>query len=305
MVDSVTLRVAEREDAAALLGVIREAFGARPPVDPPAEALSDDVASIEKALTDGVGVVAESDGRVVAGLLVAFSGGVATLRRVSVSPGHTQRGLARDVVAAAAMIAARRGAGRLELFAREEFPQLIQWWCDNGFEVLAAEPHGVRMGRDLPVAVEAVTAGDMRCLGRRIAALLRAGDVIVASGGLGAGKTTLAQGIGAGLEVEGPIISPTFVLSRVHPNPSGGPGLVHVDAYRLGDSAELADIDLDASLAGNVTLIEWGAGLAEWLSENRLEIEIVRELDDDIRTVYLTGVGPRWAGALDALRRPL
>lgn len=80
---------------------------------------------------------------------------------------------------------------------------------------------------------------------------------------------------------------------------------MHVDAYRLGDSAELADIDLDASLAGNVTLIEWGAGLAEWLSENRLEIEIVRELDDDIRTVYLTGVGPRWAGALDALRRPL
>lgn len=306
MVDeSVTLRVAEREDAAALLGVIREAFGARPPVDPPAEALSDDVASIEQALTGGIGVVAESGGRIVAGLLVAFSGGVATLRRVSVSPGHTQRGLARDVVAAAAMIAAQRGVRRLELFAREEFPQLIQWWRDNGFEVVAAEPHGVRMGRDLPVAVEAATAGDMRCLGRRIAGLLRAGDVIVASGGLGAGKTTLTQGIGAGLGVEGPIISPTFVLSRVHPNPSGGPGLVHVDAYRLGDPAELADIDLDASLAGNVTLIEWGSGLAEWLSESRLEIEIVRELDDDIRTVYLTGVGPRWAGALDALRRPL
>lgn len=301
----MTLRVAAQEDAAALLGVIREAFGARPPVDPPAEALSDDVASIEAALADGVGVVAESDGRIVAGLLVAFSAEVATLRRVSVSPGHTQRGLAREVVAAAGVIAARRGASRLELFAREEFPQLIQWWRDNGFDVVATEPHGVRMGRDLPVAVEAATADDMRSLGGRVAALLRAGDVIVASGDLGAGKTTLAQGIGAALGVEGPVISPTFVLSRVHPNPSGGPGLVHVDAYRLSDSAELADIDLDASLSGNVTLIEWGSGLAEWLSESRLEIEIVRELDDDIRTVYVTGVGPRWAGALEPLRRPL
>ena len=102
--------------------------------------------------------------------------------------------------------------------------------------------------------------------------------------------------------MQGPVISPTFVISRVHPSRGDGPALVHVDAYRLGDAAELADIDLDASLADAVTLVEWGAGLVEWLSEDRLEIDIARGLDDDGRTVYLTGIGPRWAGALDPLR---
>ena len=141
-----------------------------------------------------------------------------------------------------------------------------------------------------------------RTWGRELAAVLRAGDLVVLTGELGAGKTTLTQGIGEGLDVDGAIISPTFVISRVHPSRGDGPALVHVDAYRLGDAAELADIDLDASLADAVTLVEWGAGLVEWLSEDRLEIDIARGLDDDGRTVYLTGIGPRWAGALDPLR---
>ena len=142
----------------------------------------------------------------------------------------------------------------------------------------------------------------MALLGARIAAELRAGDLVLLNGELGAGKTTLTQGIGEGLGVDGAIISPTFVISRVHPSRGDGPALVHVDAYRLGDAAELADIDLDASLADAVTVVEWGAGLVEWLSEDRLEIDIARGLDDDGRTVYLTGIGPRWAGALDPLR---
>lgn len=139
----------------------------------------------------------------------------------------------------------------------------------------------------------------MRGLGRQLARVLRAGDVVILSGELGAGKTTLTQGIGEGLRVTSPVISPTFVISRVHHGP--GPDLVHVDAYRMGGGAELADIDLDESLDRSVTVIEWGAGLAEWLAADRLEIRIDREADTDSRVVVLDGVGQRWQGVLQAL----
>ena len=141
--------------------------------------------------------------------------------------------------------------------------------------------------------IEVPTAGAMRDLGRRLAAGLRAGDLLVLSGPLGAGKTTLVQGIGEGLGVRGPITSPTFVIARVHPSLRGGPALVHADAYRLGGVAEIDDLDLDSSTASSVTAVEWGEGLAEGLSEDRLEIAI--ELHGDGRTVRLTGIGPRWA----------
>ncbi len=298
----VTVRIADPDDADQLLRVIRAAFSARPPVDPPAEALADDVADIERALTEGYGVVVEREGRMIAGLLVDVADGTATLRRVSVLPEASGQGVARSLVESALTVAADLGASRAALFAREEFPQLVQWWRDHGFDVVAPAPYGFHMGRDLPVVIDVPTADDMQALGRQLAGLLRKGDVIVASGDLGAGKTTLTQGIGAGLDVEGPVISPTFVLSRVHAARGDGPNLVHVDAYRLGGSLELADIDLDASLADSVTLIEWGHGLAEWLADDRLEIDIVRGVDSDQRTVYLTGFGPRWSGALDALR---
>jgi tRNA threonylcarbamoyladenosine biosynthesis protein TsaE len=132
----------------------------------------------------------------------------------------------------------------------------------------------------------------MRDLGRRLAGLLRAGDLVLLSGPLGAGKTTLTQGLGDGLTVRGPITSPTFVIARVHPSLTGGPSLVHADAYRLGGLDELDDLDLD--LQDAVTVVEWGGGIAEGLSEDRLEIVIEREETEE-RTVALTGVGPRWA----------
>ena len=94
------------------------------------------------------------------------------------------------------------------------------------------------------------------------------------TGPLGAGKTTLVQGIGQGLDVRGPVTSPTFVIARVHPPLGGGPGLVHVDAYRLGSVAEVDDLDLDASLEDCVTVVEWGEGLVEELAADRLEITI-------------------------------
>ncbi|KJK13704.1 hydrolase [Terrabacter sp. 28] len=134
--------------------------------------------------------------------------------------------------------------------------------------------------------------------GRRLGALLRGGDVLVLTGDLGAGKTTLTQAVAEGLGVRGPITSPTFVIARVHPSLVGGPELVHVDAYRLGSALELDDLDLDADLDASVTVVEWGAGLAEQLNDTRLELTIT---GDDERTVELTGVGSRWDAVLDEL----
>src|SRR4029077_5497602 len=119
-----------------------------------------------------------------------------------------------------------------------------------------------------------VSADDMVALGRRLAAVLLPGDLVVLSGDLGAGKTTLVQGIGAGLGVRGPVTSPTFVIARVHPSLTGGPALVHADAYRLTSPAEVDDLDLDATLETAVTGVAWGGGLVEDLAADRLDVSI-------------------------------
>ncbi len=157
----------------------------------------------------------------------------------------------------------------------------------------------------MTLSVVADTAEDTRDLAVRLATLLRSGDLLILSGDLGAGKTTFTQGLGAGLGVRGAVTSPTFVIARVHPSLSGGPALVHVDAYRLGDRLELDDLDLDTSLEEAVTVVEWGTGVAEELAEDRLEVEILRahaDEDGETRTVRLTALGPRWTGVdLDAV----
>jgi tRNA threonylcarbamoyladenosine biosynthesis protein TsaE len=132
----------------------------------------------------------------------------------------------------------------------------------------------------------------MHALGVRLGGLLRAGDLVVLTGPLGAGKTTLTRGIGEGLGVRGPVSSPTFVLARTHPSLVGGAPLVHVDAYRLASAAELDDLDLD--FEASVVIVEWGAGMVDGIADSVLEIRIARE-DDDTRTVELDGTGPRWA----------
>lgn len=151
----------------------------------------------------------------------------------------------------------------------------------------------------------------MHRLGSRFASLLRAGDLVVLSGGLGAGKTTLTQGIGRGLGVRGDVTSPTFVIARVHPSTVGGPALVHVDAYRLSSLDEVDDLDLDTSLGDSVTVVEWGEGKVEGLAEDRLLVHIARPVGgevasgsdvDEPRTVTVTTVGARWDGVdLDVL----
>jgi tRNA threonylcarbamoyladenosine biosynthesis protein TsaE len=137
----------------------------------------------------------------------------------------------------------------------------------------------------------------MEQLGAAIARQLRAGDLVLLNGELGAGKTTLTRGLGTELGVRGAVTSPTFVLARTHPRPSGEP-LVHVDAYRLGSALELDDLDID--FERSIVVVEWGAGLLDGITENWLEVDIVRpkggsvETEAEPRTVTLTGHGDRW-----------
>nr|WP_255633297.1 tRNA (adenosine(37)-N6)-threonylcarbamoyltransferase complex ATPase subunit type 1 TsaE [Demequina sp. TTPB684] len=151
-----------------------------------------------------------------------------------------------------------------------------------------------------------IPSGDaMRALGQELAGVFRAGDLVILSGGLGAGKTTLVQGIGAGLGVRGQVASPTFIISRVHTPRAEGPVLVHVDAYRLASLDELDHLDLDASTDEAVTVVEWGEGKAETLAEGHALITIERPrgaLADGedpaagVRTVTITTTGASWQG---------
>lgn len=180
--------------------------------------------------------------------------------------------------------------------------------------------------------LEVGTAEETHALAASLGAVLEAGDLLVLTGELGAGKTTFTQGLGEGLGVRAGIISPTFVLVRIHPNlpdgpRPGGPDLVHVDAYRLASASEIDDIDLENTMDSAVTVVEWGRDRVEHLSESRLEVELHRQLggaqpagsepastqptspqaargvldfdtddaDDEPRTIVFRGFGPRWA----------
>ncbi|MGI9136013.1 MAG: tRNA (adenosine(37)-N6)-threonylcarbamoyltransferase complex ATPase subunit type 1 TsaE [Candidatus Nanopelagicales bacterium] len=139
------------------------------------------------------------------------------------------------------------------------------------------------------------TGSAMRDRGAHVARCCRPGDLVILSGDLGAGKTTFVQGMGAGLGVSDQVTSPTFVIARVYPT-TAGPDLVHVDAYRLGSSLELDDLDLDSDLAMAITVVEWWEGKVEQLSEDRVVITIVRSVsdDDETRVMSVEGFGPRW-----------
>lgn len=140
------------------------------------------------------------------------------------------------------------------------------------------------------------SAEDMVQLGKSLAGVLAAGDLVVLIGPLGAGKTTLTRGVGLGLHVSGTVSSPTFVIARTHKRENSDVPLVHVDAYRLGSPAELDDLDIPFSKA--IVLVEWGKGLTEGIAENWLEININRDTtgETETRTVEITGFGQRWQG---------
>jgi tRNA threonylcarbamoyl adenosine modification protein YjeE len=152
---------------------------------------------------------------------------------------------------------------------------------------------------DAPVELVIPTPEDMEALGAVIARRLVAGDLVLLNGALGAGKTTLTRGLGAELGVRGPVTSPTFVLARTHPRAdpaNAGAPLVHVDAYRLGSALELDDLDIE--FADSIVVVEWGAGLLDGLTNDWLQVDILRESSaadgSEPRTVTITGHGERW-----------
>ncbi len=142
--------------------------------------------------------------------------------------------------------------------------------------------------------IEVNNLAEMHKLGARFGVQLKAGDLLLLSGPLGAGKTALTQGIGQALGIEN-ITSPTFVISRIHP---GKIPLVHVDAYRLqGDSTAIFDdLDLESYLPTSITVVEWGEGLANRLADEFLEIQIEFGVNDDQRLISVIGQGQRFAG---------
>ncbi len=289
---------ATAEHAADVTGVIHHAFSARRVLDPPSTALSETAGSVAEVLTSYGGLLATIDGRPAGAVLFAVDSGTLGLRRVSVDPRHQGRGVASAMVGCAEEVAVRRGLGRVRLVARKELPETVEFWRRRGYTPVEERAHDLVLAKPMPLELSIPTAGEMRALGTAVAAQLRAGDVVVMSGDLGAGKTTFTQGLGAGLGVRGAVTSPTFVISRVHPSLGGGPALVHVDAYRLGGFEELDDLDLDASLDEAVTVVEWGHGLAEGLAPDRLDITVTRgdDSEDETRQVRIVPAGPRWAG---------
>jgi tRNA threonylcarbamoyladenosine biosynthesis protein TsaE len=292
------------EAARVVLEIVRAAFSTRPPLHPPADALGETVESIAAALEHGGLVASYDEGdrgmRDVGALILDPEGPTLWLRRVGVLPEVRDHGVATALVAAALAIA--ESCTDVAVLAREELPGTSKFWREHGFVPVGGISPYVELRRPAPRSYDAPDADAMRALGASLAPTLRAGDVVVLSGELGAGKTTFTQGLGAGLRVRGGVTSPTFVISRVHPSLDGGPPLVHVDAYRLGGVAELDDLDLDTSLDDAVTVVEWGEGIAEGLADDRVEVRIERDVADsaddagglDPRRVQIAPVGRRW-----------
>ena len=296
---ALAIALADATDASAMCRVIVDAFSHRRPVMPAPAALGETPDNIVAEMTAGFGVLALVAGEPVGVVVVSLDGRRAGIHRVSVRPGFQRLGVASVMLGVVGDLLAAHAVDEARLIARAELPEVVGWWQRHGFVECGRHGPNIELRHPVAVRVAVPAADDMHVLGVRLAGLLRAGDVVIAEGDLGAGKTTLAQGIGEGLRVAGPVVSPTFVLSRVHPSTVGGPVFVHVDAYRLGSFAELEDIDVETGLDGAVTYIEWGAGLAEGLADVRLGIDIRRSVDprDETRWVFLMPVGERWERA--------
>jgi tRNA threonylcarbamoyladenosine biosynthesis protein TsaE len=296
---NVTTELVGPDSARDVHALVIAAFGARQRLDPPSTALDETVSSVADALAAHGGVLAVLDGRPAGSVLLEPRGERLALRRVAVHPRAQGHGVATALVSAAEEVAAARGHTGVELAARTELPATIRFWEHHGYGEVEHHGTSVTMARELSFGLDLPTPDDTRSLGASLAGMLRAGDLLVLDGDLGAGKTTLTQGLGSALGVRGAVTSPTFVIARLHPAPAGRPALVHVDAFRLGDRAELDDLDLDASVADSVTVVEWGSGLAEALTDDRLEVALTRSHreDDERRRAVLTPVGARWVGS--------
>lgn len=294
MSEVVTVRAAGIDDAALVVGLIHRAFATRPVLDPPATAMDETQASVAEALAKFGGLIAEVNGEPVGSLLFAPDGSRLWLRRVGVLAEVREHGIAHHLTAEAARRAARSGFDRLVLEARTELPQTLHFWTAQGYVEVDHDGPRLQMVRPFSLQGKLPSVEHTHALATDLAALVKPGDVVLLSGDLGAGKTTFTQGFAEALGVRGPITSPTFVIARTHPSLVNGPALVHVDAYRLPDSAELDDLDLDTDLDTAVTVVEWGEGIAEQLSDDRLEI-VLAGGGDEPRMVTVRRHGARWA----------
>ncbi|MCW2829762.1 MAG: tRNA ((37)-N6)-threonylcarbamoyltransferase complex ATPase subunit type 1 TsaE [Aeromicrobium sp.] len=312
------------EHADVIVDIIHRSFGARPVLDPPTTALDETIGSVSQALATAGGLLVERRGLPMGAMLFDESRpGQLGLRRVCVDPDIQARGVASAMVGVAEDTAEERGKDGIWLDVREELPETVQFWSRRLYHPVGRDEPFIEFGKTLWLAREVPTPDEMHALAARLAPLLRAGDMLVLSGDLGAGKTTFTQGLGEALGVRGPITSPTFIIARTHPSLVDGPPLVHVDAYRLGDAREIDDLDLDATTDESVTVVEWGEGMVEQLTDSwlhvRIEVRGVRPIDplgtphdgdqpaeaDDAesRVVTIKPVGPRWVGV--ALRSTL
>ena len=305
------------EHAAVIVDIIHRSFGARPVLDPPTTALDETAESVAETLATAGGLLVERRGLPMGALLFDESRrGQLGLRRVCVDPDIQARGVASAMVGVAEDTAEERGKDGIWLDVREELPDTVQFWSRRLYHPVGRDEPFIEFGKTLWLAREVPTPEEMQSLATRLAPLLRAGDLLVLSGDLGAGKTTFTQGLGEALGVRGPITSPTFVLARTHPSLVGGPPLVHVDAYRLGGLSEIDDLDLDSTTDSAVTVVEWGDGMAEQLTDSwlhvRIEVrgprpidplgtphdgDVVEDSDEhDPRVVTIKPHGPRWVG---------
>jgi tRNA threonylcarbamoyladenosine biosynthesis protein TsaE len=302
------------EHAEAITRIIHRSFGARRVLDPPSSAMDETPETVAEALRTSGGLLVQRRGLPMGALLFDESRpGLLGLRRVSVDPDLQDRGVASAMVGVAEDTAEERGKDGIWLHVREELPDTVQFWTRRFYHPVGQQGPMIEFGKTLWLSREVPSADAMQAFAARLATLLRPGDLLVLSGDLGAGKTTFTQGLGEALGVRGPITSPTFVIARTHPSLVSGPPLVHVDAYRLGDAAEIDDIDLDATSDQAVTVVEWGDGMAEQLSDSWLHVRIeVRgarpgdplgtalepgtESSAESRVVTVKPRGPRWVG---------
>lgn len=279
------------ERAEDVVALIHAAFAARPALDPPSTAMAETAESVGAVLAGHGGLLALNDDSPVGALLFGEHDGLLGLHRVGVLEEVRRLGVASLLAQEAEQVARRRGLRGLVLEARAELPATMAFWARHGYVEADRDGPRVTMVRMLPITLVLPEADDTRYVGEQLAGVLRAGDLLILTGDLGAGKTTLTQGLGTGLGVRGQVTSPTFVIARIHPGPLP---LVHVDAYRLHDSAELDDLDLDTDLDLAVTVVEWGTGLAEALAGDRLELTLHRA-PDDVRTLRIQARGSRWS----------
>lgn len=302
------------EHAPAIVDIIHRSFGARPRLDPPTTATDETIESVAAVLATYGGLLVERRGLPMGAMLFDESRpGLLGLRRVCVDPDIQARGVASAMVGVAEDTAEERGKDGIWLDVREELPETVQFWSRRRYHPVGRVEPFIEFGKTLWLAREVPTPEEMHALAGRVSTLVRAGDMLVLSGDLGAGKTTFTQGLGEALNVRGPITSPTFVIARHHPSLGEGPPLVHVDAYRLGDAAEIDDLDLDATTEEAVTVVEWGDGLAEQLTDSwlhvRIEVRGARPIDPlgtshdgelpdeaESRVVTIKPNGPRWVG---------